>query len=327
MSYHIVTTDDEAAIRKVLGIMLTRAGYEVSTCSQGAELLALLAQRQVDLILLDIKMPKINGLDLLVQIKREWPHIPVIMVTAFGDLETGIKAMRMGASDYLTKPVGQQLLLKTVDEVLHAASESPVHQSAERLSEALSTLRDVRMGTLEAFTETIAQKDSYTKAHSLRVRDLAVAIGKAMKMSQESLDTLAGGALLHDIGKIGIPEEILNKTTELTDEEYEVVKTHPAIGVRITSHLSLLDPFLPIIANHHECLDGSGYPHGLTASQIPLDVRIISLADAFEAMTSQRPYRDALPLEFALEELKVNSGTQFDPRLVDLFIEEELFRL
>ncbi|HPZ16396.1 MAG TPA: response regulator, partial [Sphaerochaeta sp.] len=110
MSYHIVATDDEAAIRKVLGIMLTRAGYEVSTCSQGAELLTLLGQRPVDLILLDIKMPKINGLDLLVQIKREWPQIPVIMVTAFGDLETGIKAMRMGASDYLTKPVSQQLL-------------------------------------------------------------------------------------------------------------------------------------------------------------------------------------------------------------------------
>ncbi|MDY0304313.1 MAG: HD domain-containing phosphohydrolase, partial [Sphaerochaeta sp.] len=144
---------------------------------------------------------------------------------------------------------------------------------------------------------------------------------------QDSLDTLTGGALLHDIGKIGIPEEILNKTTELTDEEYEVVKTHPAIGVRIASHLSLLDPFLPIITSHHERLDGTGYPHGLSAAQIPLDVRIISLADAFEAMTSQRPYRDALPLEFALEELKVNSGTQFDPRLVDLFIEEELFRL
>ncbi len=327
MSYHIVTTDDEAAIRKVLGIMLTRAGYEVSTCSQGAELLALLAQRPVDLILLDIKMPKINGLDLLVQIKREWPHIPVIMVTAFGDLETGIKAMRLGASDYLTKPVGQQLLLKTVDEVLHNTSGPQMHQTEQQLSEALSTLRDVRMGTLEAFSETLAQKDTYTKIHSLRVRDLAVAIGKAMKMSQDSLDTLAGGALLHDIGKIGIPEEILNKPTSLTAEEYEMVKTHPEIGVRIASHLSQLDPFLPIITSHHERLDGTGYPHGLSAAQIPMEVRIISLADAFEAMTAQRPYRDALPIEFALEELKANSGTQFDPRLVDLFIEEELFHL
>jgi putative two-component system response regulator len=327
MSFHIVATDDDAAIRKVMSIMLTRAGYDVSTCTQGSELLALLGQRSVDLILLDIKMPKISGLDLLEQIKREWPHIPVIMVTAFGDLETGIKAMRMGASDYLTKPVGQQQLLKTVDDVLHATVAPHSSATEQRLTEALSALRDVRMGTLEAFSETIAQKDTYTKVHSLRVRDLALAIGRALRLSAETLDILAGGALLHDIGKIGIPEEILNKPTTLTVEEYAVVKTHPESGVRIASHLSLLDPFLPIITSHHERLDGSGYPHGLTAAQIPLEVRIISLADAFEAMTARRPYREALPLELAIEELKANSGTQFDPRLVDLFIEEELFRL
>ena len=327
MSYHIVATDDEAAIRKVLSIMLSRAGYEVSTCANGAELLSLLSQQSVDLILLDIKMPKISGLDLLAQIKRDWPHIPVIMITAFGDLETGIKAMRLGASDYLTKPVGQQLLLKTVDEVIHASASPQLKETEERLTEALSALRDVRMGTLEAFTETIAQRDSDTMKHSSRVRDLAVAIGEAMHLEAETIDILAGGALLHDIGKIGISEEILNKPTTLTEEEYEVVKTHPDSGVRIASHLKLLSPFLPIITSHHERLDGSGYPHGLTAEQIPLEVRIISLADAFEAMTASRPYREALPIELAIEELKANSGTQFDPHLVDLFIEEELFRL
>lgn len=327
MSYHIVATDDEAAIRKVLSIMLSRAGYEVSTCSQGSELLTLLSQRPVDLILLDIKMPKISGLDLLVQIKREWPQIPIIMVTAFGDLETGIKAMRLGAADYLTKPVGQQQLLKTVDEVLHAPLPPSSAQAEQRLSMALSELSNVRAGTLEAFSETLAQKDSYTKEHSLRVRDLAVAIGKALHLKEERLNILAGGALLHDIGKIGISEEILNKPTTLTTAEYEVVKTHPEIGVRIASHLSLLEPFLPIITSHHERLDGTGYPHGLTCTEIPLEVRIISLADAFEAMTASRPYRDALPVELAIEELKANSGTQFDPDLVNLFIEEELFRL
>jgi len=328
MSYHIVATDDEAAIRKVLSIMLSRAGYEVSTCQNGAELLTLLSRQSVDLILLDIKMPKISGLDLLAQIKRDWPQIPVIMVTAFGDLETGITAMRMGASDYLTKPVGQQQLLKTVDEVIHAIGGTvQLKETEERLTEALSALRDVRMGTLEAFTETIAQRDNDTMKHSTRVRDLAVAIGQAMNLSPETLDILAGGALLHDIGKIGIPEEILNKPTTLTEEEYEVVKTHPDSGVRIASHLKLLSPFLPIITSHHERLDGSGYPHGLMADQIPLEVRIISLADAFEAMTASRPYREALSTEEAIKELRANSGTQFDPHLVDLFIGEELFRL
>ncbi|MFA5447599.1 MAG: HD domain-containing phosphohydrolase [Sphaerochaeta sp.] len=327
MSYHIVATDDEAAIRKVMTIMLKRAGYVVSTCSNGNELLALLQKSSVDLILLDIKMPGISGIDLLSRIKIDYPTIPVVMVTAFGDLETGIKAMRAGAADYLAKPVGQHQLLKTIDEVLRRKENPTISETEEKLAEALVTLADVRMATLEAFTETIAQKDNYTKEHSSRVRIIATAIGREMNLSQEILDILAGGALLHDIGKIGIPEEILNKPSSLTREEYEIVKSHPRAGVRIASHLKMLKPFLPIILSHHERLDGSGYPEGLKGPMIPLEVRIISLADAFEAMTAKRPYRDALPVEFAIEELKAGSGTQFDPELVDLFLEKELYHL
>jgi putative two-component system response regulator len=327
MSYHIVATDDEAAIRKVMTIMLKRAGYVVSTCSNGNELLALLQKSSVDLILLDIKMPGISGIDLLSRIKIDYPTIPVVMVTAFGDLETGIKAMRAGAADYLAKPVGQHQLLKTIDEVLRRKENPTISETEEKLAEALVTLADVRMATLEAFTETIAQKDNYTKEHSSRVRTIATAIGHEMNLSQEILDILAGGALLHDIGKIGIPEEILNKPSSLTSAEYEIVKSHPRAGVRIASHLKMLKPFLPIILSHHERLDGSGYPEGLKGPMIPLEVRIISLADAFEAMTAKRPYRDALPIEFAIEELKAGSGTQFDPDLVDLFMEKELYHL
>lgn len=310
-----------------MSIMLKRAGYRVSTCSNGHELLQLLQEEAADLLLLDIKMPGISGLDLLKILKERYVSLPVVMVTAFGDLETGITAMRNGASDYLTKPVNQQKLLSTVAEVLRRKQTPAIAETEEQLAEALIALRDVRMATLEAFTETIALKDNYTKEHSLRIRIIAEEMGKAMRLSQETTDILAIGGLLHDIGKIGIPEEILNKPSALTDAEYEIMKGHPRAGVRIASHLEMLKPFLPIIQSHHERLDGQGYPEGLIGAQIPFEVKIVSIIDTFEAMTSKRPYRDALPVEVAVAELQKNKGTQFDADLVDFFIEHQLYTL
>lgn len=327
--YHIVATDDEPAIRKIMTIMLERAGYYVTTCKSGTELLDLL-QRQgsgVDLILLDIKMPGISGLDLLKTLRIAYPRIPTVMVTAFGDLKTGIEAMRRGAADYLAKPVGQQELLQTVKDVLQQWKHSDHSPIEDQLKEALAEIQDVKMATLEAFSETIGQKDRHTQEHSQRVRTIAVAIGRALHYSDEKLNILAGGALLHDIGKIGIPEKILQKTGPLTNKEFALIKDHPLAGVRIAGHLSYLTPFIPIIRNHHERLDGTGYPDGLAIGDIPLEVRIITLADSFEAMTADRPYRPSLSIELAVEQLKLNSGTQFDPFLVDLFVDEELYFL
>ncbi|MBI9094301.1 MAG: response regulator [Sphaerochaeta sp.] len=341
MDKHIVTTDDDQAIRKVLQILLRKEGYQVTVCSTGDELLAMLkaSAATVDLVLLDIKMPGLSGMQVLEIIRRNYPRIPVIMLTAFNDLDTGMKAIRLGASDYLAKPVHREVLVDCVSRVLDATAliqdevaekdHFLVHQKEleDKLQSALGALKSTTLATLEAFTETIEQKDPYTKGHCSRVRNISLAIARALNFSKESLHTLEGGALLHDIGKIGIPEEILNKPSKLSESEYALIREHPVAGERIVSHIDMFQAYRPIIRSHHERMDGKGYPDGLKGDQIPLDVRIVSLADAFDAMTTSRAYRSALPIEIAVEELKLFSGTQFDPDLVNLFIEKEIFLL
>jgi putative two-component system response regulator len=341
MNPHIVATDDDPAIRKILQIMLRKAGYEVSTCKDGNELLELLKfqSQTIDLLLLDIKMPGFNGLELLDMIHQSYARIPIVMVTAFNDLDTGMKAMRSGASDYLTKPVHYEDLIACIKRVLDqvakkahklALEEENIkfrNQLEEELQQALLALKDTTSSTLQAFTETIEQKDPYTKGHCNRVRDLSIALAKATGQSLEMLEIIEGGSLLHDIGKISIPEDILNKDTRLTSDEYEIIKTHPAAGEKIISHLPQFKRFLPIVRSHHERIDGKGYPDGLKSDEIPLEVRIVSLADAFDAMTSSRAYRTPLPTEMAVEELKFFSGSQFDSDLVEVFIENELYLL
>lgn len=341
MNKHIITTDDDPAIRKILQILLRKEGYEVTVCSSGDELLSTLKTNSttVDLVLLDIKMPGLSGIQVLEILRRTYPAIPVIMLTAFNDLDTGMKAIRLGASDYLAKPVHREVLVESVSRVLNATALKQVEvaekvqylalqkELEDQLQVALGALKSATLATLEAFTETIEQKDPYTKGHCSRVRTISLTIGRALNFSPERMLILEGGALLHDIGKIGIPEEVLNKPTKLTKSEYDLIREHPVSGERIIKHIDLFQAYRPIIRSHHERMDGKGYPDGLKGEEIPLDVRIVSLADAFDAMTTSRAYRSALPTEFAVEELKLNSGSQFDPELVNLFIDKEIFLL
>ena len=341
MTRHIVTTDDDPAIRKILRIMLKKAGYEVTTCENGDELLHMLANTPtpIDMMLLDIKMPGLTGFEILERIARRYPSIPVVMLTAFNDLDTGMKAIRLGAVDYLTKPIRQEELYTCIHRVLEKSDEVQRQKEIDdenhsirmkleaELRRTKNTLQRSTIATLEAFSETIEQKDPYTKGHCNRVRTLSVALAKALNLDEETLQIIEGGALLHDIGKISIPEEILNKNGKLTGEEYSLIKTHPEAGVRIITHIPSFKQYIPIIRSHHERIDGRGYPDNMEGKDIPLDVKIVSLADAFDAMTSSRAYRSALPTELAVEELKINAGTQFDADLVDIFIEHELYLL
>jgi putative two-component system response regulator len=250
-----------------------------------------------------------------------------------------MKAIRAGASDYLTKPVRRETLLACIDRTISKSAlqkERESRQSQEKdyqkgleieLSRAMEALKNTTRATLEAFSETIEQKDAYTKGHCNRVRNISVALGKALRLSHERLAILEGGALLHDIGKIGISEEILNKKGKLTQMEFDIIRMHPISGERIINHIEMFQPYRPIIRSHHERMDGTGYPDGLKGEEIPFDVRIVSLADAFDAMTSNRAYRSALPTEIAVEEIKICSGTQFDPEIVEVFMEKEIFLL
>lgn len=339
MNEHIVTTDDDPAIRKIMKILLTKAGFQVSVCSNGEELLSLLAStlQPVHAVILDLKMPGRSGFELLPEIKEHYHTIPVIMLTAFNDLETGMKAMRMGAADFLSKPVRQQDLISCVKRVLEKAQKDNAKAQAfsinndyqkkleTQLNSAYTTIMHTTMATIEAFSETIEQKDVYTKGHCSRVRSISLAMSNALHLSQSDAVILEGGALLHDVGKIGIPESILNKNGKLSDEEFEVIKQHPEAGERIVKHMDLFKPYVAIIRNHHERFDGRGYPDGLKGEEIPLLVRIVTIADAFDAMTSSRPYRAALSKEIAAEELKMFAGTQFDPDLVNMFIEHDIY--
>ncbi len=341
MTKHIVTTDDDPAIRKVLSIILKKAGYLVTACENGQELLDFLKKpdQGVDLLMLDIKMPGLSGFELLERVQILYPELPVVMLTAFNDLDTGMKAIRLGAADYLTKPIHQEALHTCLKRVLSESEKNKQQAYADKESLAIRkklesdlrhaqlTLQQSTISTLEAFSETIEQKDPYTKGHCHRVRTIAMALGKAMNLSEEVMETLEGGSILHDIGKISIPEEILNKNGRLTKEEYHLIQSHPLAGEKIIAHLPMFKRYIPIVRSHHERVDGKGYPDGLTADQIPVEVRIVSLADAFDAMTSSRAYREALPTEIAVEELKLNAGSQFDPQLIDVFIEHELYLL
>jgi putative two-component system response regulator len=341
MPKHIVTTDDDPAIRKILQTILMREGYDVTACKDGSELTAVLRRKsdKIDLILLDIKMPGLSGIELLELIQKQYPFVPIVMLTAFSDLDTGMKTIRLGASDYLAKPVSRVDLLNCVERVI-SKTEKDYHEVAEKsqymayqkeleqkLNEAHLSLKNTTLATLEAFSETIEQTDPYTKGHCSRVRSIAVQIGRTLRLNKEQLVTLEGGSLLHDIGKIGISELLLNKPARLSKEEYEIIKMHPVAGEKIINHIELFSPYQPIIRSHHERFDGSGYPDGLKGDQIPLLVRIVALADAFDAMTSSRAYRSALPTEIAVEQIKLCSGTQFDPAIVDLFIDKEIFLL
>ena len=341
MIKHIVNTDDEMSIRKVINIFLKKEGFKVTSCKDGRELLTLLEQESttIDLILLDIKMPGLSGFDVLEVIQSNYPSIPVVMLTAFSDLDTGLKAIRLGAKDYLAKPVTKDNLVSCVKRVLKNSEEEKDKIAATnqnlaeqkmlegQLEDALSKIDNTTRATLLALSETIEQKDSYTKGHCQRVSDISIAIAHALDLSDESIRIIEGGALLHDIGKIGISEDNLNKSTSLSNEEYEIIKMHPVYGERIISHMEMFQAYKPIIRSHHERLDGKGYPDGLKGDQIPLEVRIITIADAFDSMTSRRAYREALPVELAIEEIKLFSGSQFDQRLVNIFIDRELFLL
>ncbi|NQT57805.1 MAG: response regulator [Bacteroidetes bacterium] len=339
MAYHIAATDDDAAIRKILQIILKKEGFVVSICDSGNSLLDLLSIKsdEIDCIVLDIKMPGISGLELLGILKSKYPYIPVIMLTAFTDLDTGMKAIRKGAEDYLSKPVRRSELISRVNDVIKKSKaksaeneklQNSSHQQKfleEQLGKAHHTIMRTTMATIKAFSETIEQKDPYTKGHCNRVCELALLIGKKISLSESDLTILEGGCLLHDIGKIGIPENILNKPGKLTYSEYSLIKSHPETGEKILKHIDMFTPYTPIVRNHHERFDGTGYPDGLSGDRIPLLVRIVTLADAFDAMTSDRSYRKSLSLDNALLEIVQNKNKQFDPELVEVFINSKFY--
>jgi putative nucleotidyltransferase with HDIG domain len=329
----IIVVDDETGVRDTVCSILSHAGYECLPVNSGRDALALLrANESVSIVLSDLIMEGMDGLTLLARMKQEHPEIPVVMVTAVHDISVALAAIRNGAYDYLLKPFDKEQLLAMVRRALETRRlrlenlayqtklESLVAGRTEMLRKALSDLERSYDITLEALGDALDLKDAETEGHSKRVTAFTIAIARAMELPQERVRIIARGAFLHDIGKMAIPDVILRKPGRLTPEEQAVMREHAYLGYQILRKIPFLHEAADIVYSHQERYDGSGYPRGLRGDQIPLGARIFAIADTFDAMTSDRPYRAAQSIASGRREIERNSGKQFDPEIAKVFL-------
>jgi len=328
----ILVVDDEESIREVVSTLLTAKGYHCTLASNGREAVAHFQRLPHDLVLSDVVMPEMDGLKLLDHVRAHNRDVPMIMVTALHDISTAIEAIRRGAYDYLLKPFEKDQLYISVGRglehrrlVLDNARyqqdlEKRVEERTQQLTAALAELEQSYDSTLEALGAALDLKDKETEGHCQRVTAFTISIAKRMGVDRRHLQTIARGAFLHDIGKMGVPDAILRKPGPLTDEERVVVRKHCEIGFDMLRRIPFLKDSAEIVLSHQEFYDGTGYPRGLKGSDIPLGARIFAIADTLDAMIFDRPYRAAQPLEVAKAEIKRCAGTQFDPKVVDVFL-------
>jgi len=318
----VLVVEDEEPVRSILVRKLTLSGYEVIGTADGIQALHQLREKNFGVIVTDINMPNLNGLELLQIVREAYPDIVVIMSTAYNDLDHAIAAMRLGASNYLVKPFN---LSDAVTALRQALAQRQHNLTRKRMEAELRAHKEGEQGrhlllsTVMALANTIEAKDLYTVGHSQRVSALAQQLAGSIGLPDKEVEFIRLAGLLHDIGKIGISESVMNKNGPLNQEEYAHIQSHPLISERILLPVIELNGALQMIRCHHERWDGGGYPDGLQSQQIPTGARILALADAYDAMTSARPYRPALVPAEALQEIRKNAGYQFDPELSCLF--------
>ena len=320
-----LVADDDAGIRRVLRLVLLGAGYDVVEATNGAEALERYRAERPELILSDLQMPRLDGIGLLARVRAEDDTVAFIILTGAGTMENAVEALRLQADDYLVKPFN-------TDEVALACSraisyrrllrENRAYQQhlEARVAEQSREIEGLLADAIRALAIAIETRDDYTCGHVERVARLAAATGRELGISGRELRARWVAALLHDVGKIGVPDAILRKPSPLTAEEYEQVKRHPQVGANIMAASSFLRPGLLGVLHHQERWDGKGYPAGLKEDEISLHGRIIAVVDCFDAVVSGRPYSPARSEAEALAELQACSGTQFDPGAVEAFL-------
>ncbi|MBN1368639.1 MAG: response regulator [Dehalococcoidaceae bacterium] len=325
MGDRLLIVDDENGIRALLGINLSKMGYTWDEAGDACQALKKIEQHRYSLVLLDISMPGMTGRELLPLIKEKSPDTAVIMATALADTSLAIKCMKEGAYDYLTKPFDFNNLDSSISRALEKRRlELENREYKEHLEEKVEEQADkIRQSFFNAMTSlayALEARDEYTSGHSNRVTVSALVISEQLGVDPAQTETIRLASMVHDIGKIGIKENVLNKPGKLTEDEFRHIKTHPEIGEHILQPVVDNQEIISIVRHHHERYDGNGYPDGLKEEEIPLGARVLAVADSYDAMTSQRPYRAALSQREALNELVKGKGTQFDPQMVDIFI-------
>ena len=319
--------DDEPRLRHVLLLLMRAEGFQCVEAANGVEALERLERYPITLVLTDMEMPKMTGLELLKQMRARYPDVAVVMITGNSDVETAVGALSLGAMDYITKPfqieevrarVGQalekrRLILENRDYQVNLEDKVRVQQRR---------LEHLFVAGVQSLSAALEAKDPYTRGHSERVAEYSVCLAREFGLSAELIRQVELGGRVHDIGKIGVREEVLNKTGPLTPEEYDHIMMHPVIGWRILAPLLGDAPrALNIVRWHHERFDGKGLPDRLSGQGIPLEARIVAAADTLDAITSDRPYRSSeKTLPMAVEELVRNSGTQFDPDVIKALV-------
>ena len=319
-----LVVDDEPRLRQVIIHLMRNDGFRCFEAGDGAEALAVLERHPATLVLSDIRMPRMDGIELLRQVRARYPETAVILLTAVADVECAVSCFAIGALDYLTKPFNLEEVRARVSQALERRRLVIENREyRERLEEKVAAqarrLEELFLASIQSLAEALEVKDPYTRGHSVRVSHYSVVIARALGLDGEMLRQIELGGHVHDIGKIGVRESVLNKPGPLTPAEYEHIMTHPVVGWRILSPLLAETPAaLNIVRSHHERFDGRGVPDGLRGRAIPLEARIATVADSLDAMSSGRPYRPAVPnWSDALRELRRSSGTQFDPDVVD----------
>ncbi|OLD17530.1 MAG: two-component system response regulator [Acidobacteriales bacterium 13_1_40CM_3_55_5] len=329
----ILVVDDEETIREIVSSMLTHANYKCRQAASGLEAIALLdSGEEFELMLSDLMMADLDGIGLLERTKERFPDMPVVMVTAVHDISVALAAIRNGAYDYLLKPFEREQLLATVRRAMENRRlklenrayqtnlETLVAARTEQLRKAMVELERSYDITLEALGDALDLKDRETEGHSRRVTAFTIAIARAMGLTAEQIRVIARGAFLHDIGKMAIPDAILNKPGALTPDEVGIMREHSYHGYQIVKKIPFLQEAAEIVYAHQERFDGTGYPRGLKGEQIPLGARMFAVADTLDAITSDRPYRPAQTLTAAREEIQRWAGRQFDPEVVKMFL-------
>jgi putative nucleotidyltransferase with HDIG domain len=329
---NILVVDDEEAIREVVSTMLESRGYNCTAVSNGKAAQEQVRRNTPDLVLSDMIMPEMDGIKLLEWLRHHDPEVPVIMVTAIHDISTALEAIRRGAYDYILKPFEKDQLFLGVGRALQHRRlvlenrtyqlnlQQKVDEQTAQLQMAFAQLEQSYDDTLEALGSALDLKDAETEGHCQRVTAFTISIARSMPVPAPYLAVLARAAFLHDIGKMAVPDVILRKPGPLNDDEKAIMRTHCEIGYNVLTRIPFLRDAAEIVLAHQEFFDGTGYPRGLRAEQIPLGARIFSIADAMDAMISDRPYRKALPLSHAREEIRRCAGTQFDPKVVEVFM-------